>query len=47
MEKLKTGRVKITTPDPAPFREAAKPVYDKFLTSEADKKLLKLVSETR
>ena len=47
VEVLKKAGVKITTPDQAPFREAARQVYDKFLTTDSEKRLLKLVIETR
>jgi hypothetical protein len=33
----------VTRPDPAPFREAAQKVYDRFLTSEIDQHLLAVV----
>ncbi len=43
---VKEQKVTVTNPDPQPFREAAKAVYDKFLTTDGDKKLLKLIQET-
>lgn len=46
LEKIKAQGVTITTPDPEPFRRAAAKVYDKFLTSETDKRLLKMIQET-
>ncbi|NKC30128.1 TRAP transporter substrate-binding protein [Falsiroseomonas selenitidurans] len=35
----------VTDPDKAPFQAAAQPLYARFLTSEADKRRLKLVQE--
>ena len=43
---IKQQKVTTTNPDPAPFRQAAKAVYDRFLTSETDRKLLKIVQES-
>jgi tripartite ATP-independent transporter DctP family solute receptor len=43
---IKQQNVTVTSPDPAPFRQAAKSVYDKFLTSDTDKKLLKIVQDS-
>jgi tripartite ATP-independent transporter DctP family solute receptor len=47
VEGLRKSGVRITTPDPGPFREAARPVYDKFLVSEGEKRLLKLVLDAQ
>jgi tripartite ATP-independent transporter DctP family solute receptor len=47
VEALKKAGVKITTPDRRPFQEASKQVYDKFLTSPAEKRLLQLVLDTK
>src|SRR5690606_30755894 len=38
LRELEAAGVNITRPDPAPFREAAKKVYDEFITDEASKK---------
>lgn len=38
--------VAIATPDRAPFIAAARPLYDRFLTSEADKRRLRIVQES-
>lgn len=38
--------VTITQPNPAPFQAAARPLYDRFLTSDADKRRLRLVMDT-
>jgi len=35
----------VTTPDKAPFRRVAEPLYARFLTAEADKRRLKLVQD--
>ncbi len=43
----KSNGAKVTTPDPAPFRAASAAVYDKFLTTEAEKKLLTMVQNTQ
>lgn len=40
LQTLKDQGVSVTYPDPAPFREASKSVYEKFVTSEADRALL-------
>ena len=40
LETLKGQGVSVTYPDPAPFREASKAVYEKFVTSEEDRALL-------
>lgn len=40
LEGLKARGVQVTQPDTAPFRKAVKSVYDKFLTTELDKKML-------
>jgi TRAP-type transport system periplasmic protein len=44
LEVLKSKGVKVTTPDPAPFRTASKKVYDQFLTSDSQKKVFSLIS---
>ena len=36
--------MKVTRPDPAPFREASKKVYDEFLKTDAEKELFKLIT---
>lgn len=44
-EQLKEEGVNITELDPAPFREASKAVYDKYVDTEAKQKLFDLVQE--
>jgi len=43
LETLKDQGVSVTYPDPAPFREASKAVYEKFVASEEDRALLKAI----
>ncbi len=43
----KSNGAVVTNPDPTPFRAASAAVYDKFLTTEAEKKLLTMVQETK
>lgn len=45
-EQLGAQGVTIANPDKAPFQAAARPLYDRFLTSDADKRRLRLVQET-
>jgi tripartite ATP-independent transporter DctP family solute receptor len=47
VEPLKKLGVQITRPDPAPFREASKEVYNKMLTTDIDKRLLQVILETK
>ena len=46
-EKLKQIGVKVTQPDQAPFRDAAKKVYDEFLKTDVQKDLLKAIVDTK
>lgn len=46
LDVLKKAGVKITHPDPAPFREASKKVYDEFITSDDDKRRLEAILAT-
>lgn len=46
LESLKEKGVKVTTPDPAPFREASQAVYDEFIQTDEDRKLLQMILET-
>ena len=46
VEAVKAQGVTIVEPDKEPFMRAARPLYDRFLTSDADKARLKLVQET-
>lgn len=46
VEQVKAQGVTIVEPDKSPFQAAARPLYDRFLTSEADKARLKLIQET-
>ena len=45
--KLEEVGVKVTALDPVPFREAAKKVYDEFLTDENEKRLLQMILDTK
>ncbi len=47
LEDLKQVGVKIRQLDTAPFHEAAKKVYEEFLTTEDEKRLLKVIQETQ
>ena len=47
LEDLKKAGVTITALDPRPFREAAAKVYDEFLTTEDEKRLLEMIQDTR
>ena len=40
---LQSKGVKVTYPNPAPFREASKKVYDSFVTSDKDRELLNAI----
>jgi TRAP-type transport system periplasmic protein len=44
---LKKKGVKVTHPDPAPFRKASQKVYDEFIKSDDDRKLLNMIIETK
>jgi tripartite ATP-independent transporter DctP family solute receptor len=39
--------VKVTVPDPAPFREASKKVYAEFLKTDTEKELMRLIQEAK
>lgn len=45
IDKLRAAGAKITEPDPAPFREASKPLYESQLTTDGQKALLKAMTE--
>jgi len=45
-EQVVAQGVAVANPDKAPFQAAARPLYDRFLTSDADKRRLRLVQET-
>jgi len=47
LEDLKKAGVTVTMLDSQPFREAAENVYAEFLTTEDEKKLLKMIQETK
>jgi TRAP-type C4-dicarboxylate transport system substrate-binding protein len=47
LEKLVAEGVKVTHPDVAPFREAALGIYDRFLKTDREKELLRLVQESK
>ena len=46
LESLKEKGVMVTTPDPTPFREASQAVYDEFIQTEEDRKLLQMILDT-
>ena len=43
LDELLSKGVKVTNPDPAPFREASKTVYDAFVTTDKDRELLNAI----
>jgi len=45
LSTLTQNGVTITTPDPAPFRAAAQNIYDEFLTTDDQKRLIKLITQ--
>lgn len=45
IDKLEQAGANITRPDPAPFREASKPLYDSQLTTDGQKALLNALAE--
>ena len=45
LEDLEERGVMVTCPDPAPFREASKSVYEQFIRTEEDRKLLEAILE--
>lgn len=47
LENLKRADVTITHPDPAAFREAAGPVYDEFVKSAGERRMLEAIRDTR
>ncbi len=47
LDQLKKEGVTVTYPDPAPFRQASKKVYDKYVTDDNTKKLLDLIEKSR
>jgi tripartite ATP-independent transporter DctP family solute receptor len=44
--EVRARGVTVVEPDKAPFQAAARPLYDRFLTSETDKARLRMVMET-
>ena len=46
LAKLKEVGVMITQLDPVPFREAARKVYDEFLETDDEKRLLQMILDT-
>jgi len=46
VEQVKAQGVTIIEPDKQPFQAAARPLYERFLTSDTDKARLRLVQET-
>jgi TRAP-type C4-dicarboxylate transport system substrate-binding protein len=47
LDKLVAKGVKVSKPDPAPFRKASQKVYDEFVKTEENKKLLKMILDTK
>ncbi|WP_233141351.1 TRAP transporter substrate-binding protein [Haematobacter missouriensis] len=45
IERFREAGVNITRPDPAPFREASRPLYESQLTTDGQKALLKAMTE--
>ena len=45
LETLERQGVSVTYPDPAPFREASRAVYEAFITSDEDRALLEAILE--
>ena len=45
LEELKDKGVRVTYPDPAPFRDASMAVYEAFVTSDEDRELLEAILE--
>lgn len=45
LDTLKENGVTVTTPDPAPFRAAAQKIYDEFLTTDDQKRLVALITQ--
>jgi len=47
LDKLVARGVKVTKPDPVPFRKASKKVYDEFVKTAENKKLLQMILDTK
>lgn len=47
LASLKDKGVKVTRPDPVPFRQASQQVYDDFVKTDADRKLLEMILATQ
>jgi TRAP-type transport system periplasmic protein len=47
LDDVKKAGVKISVLDPAPFRKAAEKVYAEFLTTDDEKRLLKMIQDTK
>ncbi len=47
LASLKDKGVKVTRPDPGPFRQASQKVYDDFVKTDADRKLLEMILATQ
>lgn len=45
LDTLKENGVTVTMPDPAPFRAAAQKIYDEFLTTDDQKRLIALITD--
>ena len=43
LDTLEQQGVSVTYPDPAPFREASKLVYEEFITNDEDRTLLEAI----
>jgi TRAP-type C4-dicarboxylate transport system substrate-binding protein len=45
LDTLEESGVSVTTPDPAPFRAASQKIYDEFLTTDDQKRLIALITQ--
>jgi TRAP-type C4-dicarboxylate transport system substrate-binding protein len=47
LEDIKKAGVKITKLDPAAFRQESEKIYAEFLTTDDEKKILKMIQDTK
>ncbi len=47
LDSLTSKGVKVTKPDPGPFRDASQTVYDEFVKNDEDRKLLDMIINTQ
>jgi len=45
LAELERNGVEVSYPDPAPFREAAAEVYERFVTTESERELLEAIRQ--